>query len=326
LFSPQNEDNPEVTDPCNFDSGQRAGAQAAQVEALCQAQGIDAVALATYRQSTDQIDALAGGNPDLFEETADTYTAGVVWTPSFADRLSISVDYYNIKVADAIAAIDPAVVVGRCFNANNANPTFDPNNFFCSLFGRFVATDEIQDLLEVQNNIGGLRTDGIDLQVDFGFEAGRAGDFKLNLVANFLQAWEQQELAGDPWLDYAGTIGEDVGETTPDWKATFTGVWDIGKFSTALRLRYLPSMEHAQSVISESTDPNVCGCTGVDSIAYVDLSTGWQATEGLNIRLGVENLTNEEPQLYSPEVDSGTDPSTYDVIGRRYFISASYKF
>lgn len=326
LFSPQNEDNPEVTDPCNFDSGERAGPNAAQVEALCQAQGIDAVALQTYRQSTDQIDALAGGNPDLFEETADTYTVGVVWTPSFVDRLSVSVDYYNIKVADAIAAIDPAVVVGRCFNANNANPAYDNTNFFCGLFTRFVATDEIQDLLETQNNIGGLRTDGIDLQVDYGFAAGRVGDFKLNFVANFLQAWEQQELKGDPWLDYAGTIGEDVGETLPDWKATFTGVWDIGKFSTALRLRYLPSMDHAQTIISQSTDPNVCGCTGVDSITYVDLSTGWQATDALNVRLGVENLTNEEPQLYSPEVDSGTDPSTYDVIGRRYFITASYKF
>jgi outer membrane receptor protein involved in Fe transport len=85
-------------------------------------------------------------------------------------------------------------------------------------------------------------------------------------------------------------------------------------------------MDHAESVISGSTDPDVCGCTGVGSTTYVDLSTRWQPTEALSVRLGIENLMNEDPQLYAPEVDSGTDPSTYDVIGRRYFLNATYKF
>jgi outer membrane receptor protein involved in Fe transport len=74
------------------------------------------------------------------------------------------------------------------------------------------------------------------------------------------------------------------------------------------------------TIISGSTDP------GVNSIVYVDLSTAWQVNDGLGIRLGVENLTDEDPELYSPDIDSGTDPSTYDVIGRRYFVSATYKF
>ena len=44
------------------------------------------------------------------------------------------------------------------------------------------------------------------------------------------------------------------------------------------------------------------------------------------MRAGVVNLTNEDPELYEEHVDSGTDPSTYDVIGRRYFLNANYKF
>jgi outer membrane receptor protein involved in Fe transport len=326
LFSPQNEDNPEVEDPCNFDSGERTGPNAARVEQLCLDQGFTPATLANYKQSTDQIDALAGGNPELAEETADTYTLGFVWQPDFADRLSISVDYFNIKVTDSIAAIDPGVVVSRCFNGDGANPTYDNNNFYCQLFGRFISTLEIKDLLEVENNLGGLKTDGVDLQVDWGFGVGRFGNIGLNFVATFVNSWQQQELADDPWLEYAGTIGEDVGETLPDWKASFTTVWDIASFSTALRIRFLPSMDHAESVISGSTDPDVCGCTGVGSTTYVDLSTRWQPTEALSVRLGIENLMNEDPQLYAPEVDSGTDPSTYDVIGRRYFLNATYKF
>jgi outer membrane receptor protein involved in Fe transport len=320
LFSPQNEDNPEVNDPCNFNSVERTGPNAAQVEALCIAQGIPAAVMPIYEQSNSQIDALAGGNPDLLEESADTITVGFVWQPQFADRLSVSVDYFDIEVSDAIQAIDPSVVVSRCFNGDGANPTYDPNNFFCSLFGRNVATSEIEDLLEVQNNIGGLRTNGVDLQVDYGFDIGAAGSIHLNAVATWMEKFERQELPGDLWVDYAGSIGDDPGEAYADFKAALTTVWSYRDFTTALRARYLPSMILEDTVISGSTDP------GVSSLVYLDLSGSWQINDGLSLRLGVENLTNEDPELYSPDVDSGTDPSTYDVIGRRYFLSANFKF
>jgi iron complex outermembrane recepter protein len=321
LFSPQNEDNPEVDDPCNFNSAERTGPNAAQVEGLCIAQGFTAATLAGYAQSNSQIDALAGGNPDLFEESADTITVGFVWQPEFAERLSVSVDYFNIEVSDAIAAIDPLTVVSRCFNGANANPTYDPTNFFCSLFGRFTATNEIEDLLEVQNNIGGIRTSGVDLQVDYGFDIGNLGSINLNLVSTWMDKWERKELAGDPWIDYAGSIGNDPDETYADMKAALTAVWSYKDFSTALRTRYVPSMIHEDSVVAGTNGPTV-----VDSVIYLDLSTSWQVSDAMSLRLGVENLTDEPPQLYTPDVDSGTDPSTYDVIGRRYFLSASYKF
>src|SRR5690606_31613763 len=60
LFEPLNEDNPQVTDPCNFDSAFRTGPNAAQVEALCVAQGIPAGTIGTYRQTTSQVQALLG--------------------------------------------------------------------------------------------------------------------------------------------------------------------------------------------------------------------------------------------------------------------------
>ncbi|HEY7753807.1 MAG TPA: TonB-dependent receptor, partial [Steroidobacteraceae bacterium] len=219
-----------------------------------------------------------------------------------------------------IQAIDPSVVVSRCFNGDGANPTYDPNNFFCSLFGRNVATSEIEDLLETENNIGGLRTSGVDLQVDYGFDIGAAGSIHLNAVATWMEKFERQELPGDVWVDYAGSIGDDPGEAYADFKAALTTVWSYRDFTTALRARYLPSMILEDTVISGSTDP------GVSSLVYLDLSGSWQINDGLSLRLGVENLTNEDPELYSPDVDSGTDPSTYDVIGRRYFLSANFKF
>jgi len=319
LFSPQFEDNPQVEDACNFDSqartGQIAGVDPAQVAALCQTQGISAAALATYKQTTSQIDAIGGGNPDLLAEEADTYTLGFVWTPGFADRLSISLDYWNIEVTDAISFIDPEIVVDRCFNKDGFNPTYDNNNFYCSLFGRSSVSNEIEDLREDNRNLATFRTDGIDLQVDYGLGVGRFGDLGFNFVASFLNDYEEQQLPGDIFLSYKGTISQFVGEARPDWKGTLNTTWNIADFSTALRIRYIPSMDHK----SESG-------TGTDSVAYLDLSTRWQLTDALALRLGIENLTDEDPQLYTPDQDSGTNPSVYDVVGRKYFLNATYKF
>jgi outer membrane receptor protein involved in Fe transport len=85
-------------------------------------------------------------------------------------------------------------------------------------------------------------------------------------------------------------------------------------------------MENEQVVIQGTADPVACGCTGVDSVVYADLFGSWSATDQLTFRLGVDNLTDEEPQLYTPDQDSGTNPSVYDVIGRRYYASVNYAF
>jgi len=325
LFRPQVEDNPQVDDPCNFDSDVRTGANAAQARQLCLDQGVPAAIIDTYTQTTDQIDALLGGNPNLSEETADTYTVGLVWRPAAVERLSLSLDYYDITVEEVIAAIDPVTVANRCYNADDANPNFDLNNFYCNLFGR-DSIGQIQNLLEISNNLATLKTDGIDLQVDYGFGIGRFGDLNLNLVATFVQSWDLQNLPGDFFLDYLGTIGEDPAEAIPEMKGTFTANWSLGDFSATTSVRYIDGMDHAVSTNVGSNDPNVCGCTGVPETWYVDLSGAWKATESLTLRLGVDNLTDQAPRLYTPDADSGTDPSVYDLIGRKYFISATYKF
>jgi outer membrane receptor protein involved in Fe transport len=326
LFSPIFEDNPQVDDPCNFNSGVRSGPQAAQARALCVAQGIPEAEVDTYLQSTSQIDAITGGNPELTEESADTYTIGFVWTPGFAERLSFSVDYFDIEITDVIGFIDPSIVVTRCFNSGDFNQNFELDNFYCSLFGRNNVTNEIFELQENLRNLGGLKSKGADLQVDYGFDIGRFGDLRLNLVATYTDESSQQQLPGDIFIDYVGTIGQQIAEVIPDYRGNISATWNYGDFTTFLRWVYIPSMDHKETVNFESEDPDICGCTGVESANYLSLSSAWRVTEGLSVRLGVDNLTEEKPQLYTPDQDSGTNPSVYDVIGRRYFANVTYKF
>jgi outer membrane receptor protein involved in Fe transport len=325
LFQPQFEDNPDVADPCNFNSTFRTGPDGAQVRALCIAQGIAPAVIDSYQQGTSQIGALAGGNPDLQEETADTYTLGVVWQPEFVDRLNISVDYYNIEVSDVISAISPDIVVNRCFNSEGTNPSYSSNNFYCNLFVR-DALGGIDELQETQNNLAKYATDGVDLQADYRFPIGGYGDIGVNWVATWVNKFEVTNLPGDDPIDYVGSIGDDPGDALPDFKTTLTLSWALGDFSTSLRARYLPSMIHEATIDDGCKTDKECGYKGADSITYLDLSGAWQITDGIQVRLGVDNLTNEDPVLIDPDVDSGTDPSTYDVIGRKYFVNATWKF
>ncbi len=60
---------------------------------------------------------------------------------------------------------------------------------------------------------------------------------------------------------------------------------------------------------------------------YLDLTVGYtftDALEGLRLRAGVNNLTDEDPVIYPSNQQANTDPATYDILGRRYFIAATY--
>jgi outer membrane receptor protein involved in Fe transport len=85
-------------------------------------------------------------------------------------------------------------------------------------------------------------------------------------------------------------------------------------------------MEHEESVLVGSTDPITCSCTGVGATVYADASTAWSPTDAFTLRLGIDNLTDQDPKLFTPDQDSGTNPSIYDVIGRRWYLTATYRF
>jgi outer membrane receptor protein involved in Fe transport len=282
------------------------------------------VDLATYKQGTSQIDALQGGNVNLHEESADTYTAGFVWQSD--NNLQVSVDYYNIEIDDVITFLDPSLVVNQCFNFDGSNPSYSNTHIQCAKFGRSSGTGEINDLLELTENIGALRTDGVDLQLDWRTMIGGSQTLGFNFRSTFVNEWSEQPAPGQDFIEYTGTIGDNEGEVIPELRANFTTLWGIGNWQTMLGFRYIDAMEHEETALVNSTDPLICGCTGVGATVYADTSVRWTPTEALTVRLGIDNLTDQDPKLYTPDQDSGTNPSVYDVIGRRWYMSATYRF
>lgn len=329
LFQPIVQSFPGIDeDPCSNDSDARAGANAAQVEQLCVAQGIPAAALPVYNYANQQVaGGLVGGNPNLSEETADTYSFGVVFQSPFDGPfagLQASIDYYQIEIADAIAVVDARTFVSRCYDAG-FNPNFDPSNVFCGFFTRDPSTSEIIDASELNENLAAFEAAGIDIQIDWGLDVG-PGTLGLSWIATHLTKWDRQALPGDPIADLVGTIGNEsissVGIARPDWKWTLNGDYMIGNLGVNARWRFVDSMIDDSRRDFET-----------DSVSYLDLGATYDFRDmfggnlnGLSARVGMTNVTDEQPEIFPSNAQANTDPSTYDTLGRRYFINLTYTF
>ncbi|WP_255500619.1 TonB-dependent receptor domain-containing protein [Caulobacter sp. 17J80-11] len=312
-------------DPCDVGGKYRTGPNAAQVKALCAAQGVPGAIIDSYTYTNTQASGLTGGNPDLKEETADTFSVGLVWQPRFdnpwLEKLSGSIDYYSIEIADVIASVATTDQLQLCYNANGtSNPTYDPNHWACQMFSRNPATGEVIGAKEFNGNLGALRTSGIDFQVDWGFTFADVGlpdlgKMKFNVTGTKLQKWEIQNVPNGAFTDRTGTISNSFGMTFPEWKWLAGADWSYGPASLGVRWRYQGEVENFNDTSKT-----------IDAVNYFDLNSSWSVNDKVALRAGINNLTDEMPPVYTPAIQANTDPSTYDVLGRRFYLGLTAKF
>jgi outer membrane receptor protein involved in Fe transport len=200
LFSPSNVVLTNLgVDPCrsinNNGSINPAGPQAnPALSAVCLLQGAPASTIGSIRNPTaGQPQSTTAGGTYLRPETSDSYTIGVVLQPQFVPGLSITVDYYNIKITDAISQPVPGDLIAGCFGDSNGSAitAASVNNPICQLFRRNPATGALDGdpattggLVFPASNSGRILTDGIDLGINYRRDLGFA---KLNL--SFLGNW-----------------------------------------------------------------------------------------------------------------------------------------
>lgn len=337
LFSPGTTTAPNIGmpgptgsgDPCDINGAYRRGPNAAQVRALCIAQGIGESFVDNFTNPNPLTTGRGGGNPNLDAEKSDTVTAGVVWRSQFdhplARNFQASIDYFRIELDGAIGSIAPSTSLSRCFNANGtSNPNYSPTNFYCSLIRR-NPSGLFEYITETTQNLGGLDISGIDLQADWmlDFEdLGRDGwgVLRVNTVWSHLLKFGRAELPGDPEVDLAGSIGG-ADSARPEWKGITTVTHQLGPLSTTLKWRYISAMEDISSIgVANST------AVGTPDVNYFDLLGRYDLSDDLTLRAGVINVFDKDPPFYNSAVQSNTDPATFDVLGRRYFIGLTARF
>ena len=314
LFDPQQGATFRPNDPCsqsNIDRLIAANDPAAQNRlANCRADGIPA----GYEDPLSaRFAGTSGGNPNLQEETATTFTVGTVLQPRFIPGLTISADYYSIEIEDAIQAVTSQDIVDTCYDL----PTF-PNDF-CALFTRnrtagsptFLGLNFLQ---QTQINFAKLETRGIDFQVNYGFEIGK-NNFNLNVGGNWTERLNRFFDPVDTTLVNPGL--RELG--APEWAGFGSASWNRGDFTLNYSVQYIGSTA-AASVIQIERVQEEFGPAGIAPEYWLhNLAFNLDATDQITFYGGINNLTDEEPYLSS---------SAYPVsgIGRTFFLGLTGRF
>jgi len=327
LYAPRLNNFPNISgqDPCNTTGAiaatYRNGPNGTQVQNLCNQQSTVAGG-AAFVQPAGQAQAITGGNPNLTPEESQSWTFGFVANApfgtsySFLEDLYVSVDYWSIELENVIAAVGATTIIQRCFNRDNANPTYDINNEWCQLFERSASNGGIENLQTTSRNQSFINTSGVDFVVGWNRDFGSIGTYGLNFVTTWVEKFESQTTAVDPVNDFVGTIGSGTGSSTPEWRFTLTNSWEWENVSAQLVTRYIDGMDHAVTVTGGTA-------AGVPATWYNDIRVNYDLNESISLRAGVNNVLNQDPRLYSPNVQANTDPSTYDVLGRRCFFGGN---
>jgi outer membrane receptor protein involved in Fe transport len=317
LFSPQSEGFPGASDPC---AGESAPVDAATA-AICTATGVPAGAVGSVAidPAAGQIRGLFGGNPNLSEEEADTLTLGVVIEPDwFVEDLTVSIDYFDIKIDGAIASFGGGVnnILNVCYDANN--PAGGVGSPFCNAVNR-RSDGTIDFVAATSQNIAEITLKGFDLQGSYSRDLF-GGDLQVNYVGTYTTESTFVPFAGGDPIECEGQFGLDCGEPLPEYKHRMTFNWSKDKITTQLLWRYVGEVK------DDDVDTTYFIET-IDGTHYFDGVVSYSLTDNYRVSFGVDNLFDEKPPILGDNQEqANTYPATYDVFGRTYFLRASANF
>ncbi|WP_245572089.1 TonB-dependent receptor plug domain-containing protein [Brevundimonas aveniformis] len=279
-----------------------------------------------------QYNWIQGGMPTLDPEQADTYTVGFVFTPDFIPGFNLSVDYYNIEVEDLISPRNPLFVTLACFYANNTSA--------CGQISRNSANGSLWNgdgvVTDLNTNIGGLTTSGVDVNANYGFNLDSLGmeDFgrmSVNFAGTWLREHIQDSGLGLPAFDCAGYYGAVCGTPNPEWRHRMRVSWESPwAFEVSGTWRYIGAVEIA--ALAPLTGELTSGPRldrDFDAENYFDLAGFWQVRDTTRLRFGVNNVLDNDPPLsYSVGTtgNNNTYPQTYDAMGRYFFFGLTQDF
>jgi outer membrane receptor protein involved in Fe transport len=325
LFQPQGNNLFDLSgDPCG-------AARSATLE-QCVRSGLDPARYgsAALDNPAGQFNFLQGGKQDLKPETADSVTMGLVFTP--AQNLTGTVDWWIIKVEDAVGNAPPATLLTSCLNTGQ----------FCDLIRR----DALGTLwllpegrvVAINDNLGGYRTSGLDLALNYTYRMGASGTLGFNFLGTWLNTWEFEPIKGQGTFDCAGFFGGQCSQNRgplPTWRhkvrATWATPWDVQMAVT---------WRHINKIMNETTSSDPLLAAPTDDVDrelgardYFDFAASWIINKTFTLRAGVNNIFDKDPPIVSggtagPSTfgNGNTFPQLYDTLGRLVFVNAVAKF
>lgn len=306
LYGPQSENFfRSITDPCK-----RGEVQDANRRANCDALGIpedfDAVA------TSSSIPGVLGGNPDLKEEESDSLTFGVVYTPEAISGLSITLDYWEIEIEDAINNISGQDILDKCVDSLSGI-----DNQFCALVTR-DADGELTGIRSITQNVAKQNAEGIDFEIGYDFDLFE-GRMTSSLIGTYLKSREEFPFQSDlsDSEEYAGTTGE------AEWQAMVSLGYKVNNWHFSSKTRYLDEVSlYTDKSLNKNPDPSNIMSYG--SYFITDIRGGYRFDNGITLELGVDNVFDRDLPGYT--TGTGASSASYDNIGRMYYGAFTYQF
>lgn len=310
-YSPSQTTTGPGSDPC---STVLAGISATR-KANCAAIGIPAV----FSGRPTTIPLISSGNPNLSPEKADSYTFGAVATPTFLPGLSLSVDYYRIKIRDAITLFTAAQIAAACVDS-----TGGPDQTFCSLTSR----DEnpasptfkfLNSVTATSVNSSKLIDRGVDFQASYRFEAA-GGKITAMVAGTRLLERRNYPFQTNPaqFTKLDGFVGN------PTWKLNPSISYARDRLTVILSARYF----NAQSLIdlSPGQNPNFQDIKTIRAEYYQDVYLSWRFGDDRSVTtyVGATNLFGNKLPPFSVAQRNLT--SGYDNMGSVFFAGVKGRF
>lgn len=302
-----------VFDPCEFASINEDPNRPAN----CAALGV------TFRDATDnQFPGVTSGNLDLRSEEAETWTVGFVYQPRWLRDLTLTVDYYNIEIEDAISFLDPQDAADKCVDGPELAVEY------CNLIIRDPVTRQITSYRSTFLNQAALTTAGYDIQVNYGRDIG---DWTSNLgplssldgrIVASLTANYTEKLREFAFGDFPDEVDREEGEVgDPRWSFISSLSYVQGPLSLTWESQFIDEVRRNKDLSAERTDRPT-----VDAVWYHDLIGRYRLDigRGSEVYVGVNNVFDETIPVGL--TGNTSDSAGYDIFGRYLFAGFKARF
>lgn len=289
LFLPRVQSSQFAADPCsanNLNGGPRPAVRAAN----CAAEGLPPTFISQAQNAT--VSGFNGGNPQLNNETADSYNFGLVFSPRWVDGLTLSVDYINIAIEDAITSFTLTQIMQACYDSTNY-----PNSF-CNAFTRLPngQLPSINAFTSGYVNAAIQEFDSVELAARYQTELNDV--FFLNQIESDLGTFDatlrvynvQTNTTSSTGFDYNDTVGQ---RSNPNWRGDVRAQWYRGPVTAFVDVEYTGSglvskFAVPYQYIDETGNPYY----NFDSYTTVDIGGSYD-WNNVTFRASIQNVTDE---------------------------------
>ncbi|EKU59939.1 TonB-dependent receptor [Acinetobacter sp. WC-323] len=245
-----------------------------------------------------------GGTKGLQPEESTSITAGFVVEP--IKNLVFSADYYNIKIDGLINSIGEAMIFG------------DPEKYA----DRFIRGEDgrLQYINSALTNMGGVKTQGIDLALNYLSPMTVTGRFGFGIDGTYIIKYDRQEEKGGTWEGYAGKYDDPA---ILRWKHVANINWSYENWKMVFEQEFYRGYKDQNETGDDKYDNH-----HVSDYTLYNISGTYKGFKNLELTAGIKNIFDAEPSA-SNVLDNfqyGYDPRYSDVTGRAYFLRGTYKF